>query len=575
MQFNPASFIGKTKQEIRAIVLRAYKENGYDDTVSDSLVDDIFDLANPGQATKAIKDVNLKPTEAMANAAKRGLKLREEHGRGGTSVGVARARDISNRKDLSPSTVKRMKSFFARHEVDLDAPAAKEGNEGYPSAGLIAWLLWGGDPGKTWAENKVDELERAGKKSLVQKDAPDDCGTGAGGFKEDNTCATGESAIEGPSQFDELRGALESASREGGSVWGIPVVAGSINKEYYERAGLTGDDIDTHIALQQENIFDKDEWDDARFAVEQYTGSESDRINELLREQEEIESSLNFNTHVPLDDPAVRNSRKALGRIVDRMKEEIEGLEDPTEEQINELSFRLSNSLASDFSIIEKYGNQLASAEEAISDLLSEGYSNEYAGKLYDVADTLKNAEFTFSDIESAADLDGWIENVEDAIGSAYTNSNLFNDAIQYGGLDLRNNLEIDALDRVTRQPLSGGKPVRVFRGIKLYNSNAREILQNFADIDRDGYFTTEAFASTTIDNTVAKTFAGSSNRIVLDIEAIHGAYVAPISAHSMEKEVLLPRGYRYEILDRTWVWDPQKQRGMLYIKARQTDESS
>mgnify|MGYP003651951123 CR=1 FL=1 len=116
---------------------------------------------------KAIDDVELKPTKTMAEMAERGLRLREEHGRGGTAVGVARARDIKNRENLSPETVRRMQSFFARHRVDLDAPAAKPGHKDYPSAGVIAWLLWGGDPsdpdgaGTAWADSKDGQLERA------------------------------------------------------------------------------------------------------------------------------------------------------------------------------------------------------------------------------------------------------------------------------------------------------------------------------------------------------------------------------------------------------------------------------
>jgi hypothetical protein len=108
----------------------------------------------------AVADVDLTPTEAMARAAERGLRLREEHGRGGTEVGVARARDLKNRKTLSPATVRRMHSYFSRHAVD------KKGKGwGKDSAGYIAWLLWGGDPGESWAARKVDELERAQGKS--------------------------------------------------------------------------------------------------------------------------------------------------------------------------------------------------------------------------------------------------------------------------------------------------------------------------------------------------------------------------------------------------------------------------
>ena len=80
----------------------------------------------------------------MVEEAKRGPEWRKEHGRGGTKIGVARARDIQNRKELSIDTVKRMFSFFA-HEVDKKAEGFDSGEDGYPSAGRIAWALWGGD----------------------------------------------------------------------------------------------------------------------------------------------------------------------------------------------------------------------------------------------------------------------------------------------------------------------------------------------------------------------------------------------------------------------------------------------
>lgn len=96
----------------------------------------------------------------MAAEAERGLRWREEYGRGGTAIGVARARDISNRKNLSPSTVRRMVSYFARHEVDKQGQGFSPGEEGYPSAGRIAWALWGGDSGQSWANEKARQLEK-------------------------------------------------------------------------------------------------------------------------------------------------------------------------------------------------------------------------------------------------------------------------------------------------------------------------------------------------------------------------------------------------------------------------------
>lgn len=106
-------------------------------------------------------DIDFKPPEKVAENAARGLELRRDHGRGGTMVGVARARDLKNRENISPETVRRMSSYFARHEVDKEAQQFHDEDE--PSAGYIAWLLWGGDEGRVWADaiktrmDKIDE----------------------------------------------------------------------------------------------------------------------------------------------------------------------------------------------------------------------------------------------------------------------------------------------------------------------------------------------------------------------------------------------------------------------------------
>ena len=103
-------------------------------------------------------EINTKPTSGMVSAARKALDWRKEYGRGGTAVGVARARDIINGSNLSISTVKRMYSFFARHEVDKQAEGFNSGEEGFPSAGRIAWGLWGGDAGQTWSKRIVDRI---------------------------------------------------------------------------------------------------------------------------------------------------------------------------------------------------------------------------------------------------------------------------------------------------------------------------------------------------------------------------------------------------------------------------------
>ena len=116
---------------------------------------------------RALSDIDTKPTQSMAQEAELGLKWREEFGRGGTSVGVARARDLKNRKDLSIQTIKRMFSFFSRHEVDKKAEGFRKGEKGYPSNGRIAWALWGGDPGFSWSKKKRKEIEKQENRSVM------------------------------------------------------------------------------------------------------------------------------------------------------------------------------------------------------------------------------------------------------------------------------------------------------------------------------------------------------------------------------------------------------------------------
>ena len=140
-----------------------------EDTREDDSILDIMNLDSElDEIVKAERDIDTVPTDGMVTEAKKGLEWRKEHGRGGTMVGVARANQIVRKDRLSPSTVRRMKSFFARHEVDKRAEGFRPGESGYPSAGRIAWALWGGDAGQTWSNKKVDQLDRERNKFLEE-----------------------------------------------------------------------------------------------------------------------------------------------------------------------------------------------------------------------------------------------------------------------------------------------------------------------------------------------------------------------------------------------------------------------
>ncbi len=117
-----------------------------------------------GIEEKALSDINTVPTDTMASNAKRGLEMRKEFNRGGTQVGVTRANQLVRKEKLSIDTVLRMYSFFSRHEVDKQGRGFNSGTDGYPSAGKIAWQLWGGDAGFSWATTKRNQIMKEREK---------------------------------------------------------------------------------------------------------------------------------------------------------------------------------------------------------------------------------------------------------------------------------------------------------------------------------------------------------------------------------------------------------------------------
>jgi len=115
-----------------------------------------------------------KPNKAMREEAQRGLNWRKEYGRGGTDVGVARARDIANNRDLSLRTVRRMNSYFARHGANLEEHFGRKEADGGPSAFRIAWALWGGNAGRTWAKGILSQEEY----NMIERAEPDELSVG-------------------------------------------------------------------------------------------------------------------------------------------------------------------------------------------------------------------------------------------------------------------------------------------------------------------------------------------------------------------------------------------------------------
>ena len=106
--------------------------------------------------------VDLKPPKPVRDNARLGLKMRKEApkslkgglttreaGKLGIGSGVARAATLVSGREVSKDTVRKMVSFFARHRKHKDTPKGK-----------IAWLLWGGDSGKKWAQEVWKQIKK-------------------------------------------------------------------------------------------------------------------------------------------------------------------------------------------------------------------------------------------------------------------------------------------------------------------------------------------------------------------------------------------------------------------------------
>jgi hypothetical protein len=178
--------------------------------------------------TKAIGDIDTRPPQSVADNARRALEVRArkpESERGMTAVGIARARDLMNRVRHSEDTIRRMASYFERHEVDKQGSTWDEQGKGWQ-----AWYGWGGDDGFAWAKRKIEEFDRERERNAERKKKcacscrrgsisaaemeRKDCGTGAGGFQEGNTCG-GEDGSGG----DESDSSGSTSSAEAALEW--------------------------------------------------------------------------------------------------------------------------------------------------------------------------------------------------------------------------------------------------------------------------------------------------------------------------------------------------------------------
>jgi HK97 family phage prohead protease len=104
-----------------------------------------------------MRAINQEAPAYMRAAARRGLEYYEEGlaGDGLTPKTIREARAMAE-GTVSDDKWIRIAAWIARHLVDLDSPDADPDSDNYPSAGVVAHLLWGSGPSKRAAQRTKD-----------------------------------------------------------------------------------------------------------------------------------------------------------------------------------------------------------------------------------------------------------------------------------------------------------------------------------------------------------------------------------------------------------------------------------
>lgn len=128
-------------------------------------------------APKKYDHIDFKPPQGVADAAAKGLELRQkaspsnkggltpaEAAEQGIGSGVQRAVNLKNRDNISPDVIRQMHGFLSRSEKSSTIAPEHKGKP-WNDKGYVAWLLWGGDPAKAWVSKILKQMEAADEKA--------------------------------------------------------------------------------------------------------------------------------------------------------------------------------------------------------------------------------------------------------------------------------------------------------------------------------------------------------------------------------------------------------------------------
>lgn len=148
------------------------------------------------------------PISAVNNALK-GIELNKKNGnKCSTSVGKKKARDISKRKNLSLTELKKIFSYLSRAKTYYN-------KNDLSACGTISFLMWGGDPMLRYSRKKLNEQKKINQKlknmngfsrAVVSPTEEMDGMEDLNGFSRMNYIIDGTTLNEGVEDMDDLDG---------------------------------------------------------------------------------------------------------------------------------------------------------------------------------------------------------------------------------------------------------------------------------------------------------------------------------------------------------------------------------
>lgn len=154
------------KEDGEVIGCHQTKQDAVDQMVAVSLAE--------GMEPGGERQVDLSLPQYIREAARQGVEYHEEglSGDGVVPRTVAEARRMAD-GEVSEDKVRRVSAWAARHAVDLDAAGARPGQDGYPTPGAVAHLLWGIPTGarysdaRAWFDSKAAQIAEEAERMQV------------------------------------------------------------------------------------------------------------------------------------------------------------------------------------------------------------------------------------------------------------------------------------------------------------------------------------------------------------------------------------------------------------------------